>query len=97
MASLQVRWPEMSGTKQRALEDAKKMQRAVTEECAKSGREPPQYQLSELIGKGSFGRVYKATSQKSGELVAVKIIDIEESDTANPKLTRHLRRPAQGD
>ncbi|GJN68567.1 serine/threonine-protein kinase nak1 [Purpureocillium lilacinum] len=87
MASLQVRWPEMSGTKQRALEDAKKMQRAVTEECAKSGREPPQYQLSELIGKGSFGRVYKATSQKSGELVAVKIIDIEESDTANPKLT----------
>ncbi|UNI14641.1 serine/threonine protein kinase, STE, PAK/STE20 [Purpureocillium takamizusanense] len=87
MASLQVRWPEMSGTKQRALEDAKKMQKAVAEECAKSGREPPQYQLSELIGKGSFGRVYKATSQTSGELVAVKIIDIEESDTANPKLT----------
>ncbi|POR30875.1 Serine/threonine-protein kinase nak1 [Tolypocladium paradoxum] len=86
MASLQVRWPELSVTKQRALEDANKMQKAVVEQCAKSGKEVPQYQLSELIGKGSFGRVYKASSQKTGQLVAIKIIDIEESDTLNPKL-----------
>ncbi|PNY26583.1 Serine/threonine-protein kinase nak1 [Tolypocladium capitatum] len=86
MASLQVRWPELSVTKQRALEDAKKMQKAVVEQCAKSGKEAPPYQLSELIGKGSFGRVYKANSQKTGQLVAIKIIDIEESDTLNPKL-----------
>lgn len=86
MASLQVRWPEHSATKQRALEDAKKMQKAVMEECAKAGKEAPRYQLSELIGKGSFGRVYKATSRTTGQLVAIKIIDIEESDTVNPKL-----------
>lgn len=86
MASLQVRGPDYSATKQKAFEDAKKMQKAVIETCKKSGKEIPQYQLSELIGKGSFGRVYKAKSLATGRLVAVKIIDIEESDTVNPKL-----------
>ncbi|KAM3534086.1 hypothetical protein MY4038_002612 [Beauveria bassiana] len=86
MASLQVRGPDYSATKQKAFEDAKKMQKAVIESCNKSGKEIPQYQLSELIGKGSFGRVYKAKSLASGRLVAIKIIDIEESDTVNPKL-----------
>ncbi|KAJ4144869.1 hypothetical protein LMH87_003737 [Akanthomyces muscarius] len=86
MASLQVRGPDYSATKQKAFEDAKKMQKAVLEACKKTGKDIPQYQLSELIGKGSFGRVYKAKSLASGRLVAVKIIDIEESDTVNPKL-----------
>ncbi|KAH6898414.1 kinase-like domain-containing protein [Thelonectria olida] len=87
MASLQVRGPDFSVTKQKAIEDAKKMQKIVTEQCAKSGKDAPQYRLSELIGKGSFGRVYKATSLTTNQLVAVKIIDIEESDTVNPKLS----------
>ncbi|KAF5006166.1 hypothetical protein FDECE_7441 [Fusarium decemcellulare] len=86
MASLQVRGPDFSVTKQKALEDAKKMQKLVAEQCSKAGKDPPQYRLSELIGKGSFGRVYKATSLTTNQLVAVKIIDIEESDTVNPKL-----------
>lgn len=86
MASLQVRGPDYSGTKQKALEDARKMQKAIIESCNKSGKEVPQYHLTELIGKGSFGRVYKAKSLARGQLVAVKIIDIEEGDTANPKL-----------
>lgn len=84
--SLQVRWPDVSGTKQKALEDAKKMQNAVLESCSKAGKQAPQYELQELVGKGSFGRVYKATTIQTGLLVAVKIIDIEESDTLNPKL-----------
>ncbi len=46
----------------------------------------PAYLLQELIGKGSFGRVYKADDPKTKALVAVKIIDIDESDTLNPKL-----------
>lgn len=79
-------WKSASATRQKAFEDARKMQKAVVEACSKSGKEIPRYQLSELIGKGSFGRVYKATSQTTGQLVAVKIIDIEESDTVNPKL-----------
>ncbi|SCO79436.1 related to severin kinase [Fusarium oxysporum] len=86
MASLQVRGTDFSVTKQKAIEDAKKMQKVVAEQCSKVGKDPPQYRLSELIGKGSFGRVYKATSLTTNQLVAVKIIDIEESDTVNPKL-----------
>jgi len=51
-----------------------------------AGRDPPPYLLSELIGKGSFGRVYKAsdTRAKPPRLVAVKIISIEEGDTLSP-------------
>ncbi len=86
MATLQVRGPDFSVTKQKALEDAKKMQATVDEEYMKAGKEPPPYVLQELIGKGSFGRVYKATDLTTSQLVAVKIIDIEESDTLNPKL-----------
>ncbi|RBR23613.1 uncharacterized protein FIESC28_03542 [Fusarium coffeatum] len=86
MASLQPRGPDSSVGKQKAIEDAKKMQKVVAEQCLKVGKDPPQYRLSELIGKGSFGRVYKATSLTTNQLVAVKIIDIEESDTVNPKL-----------
>jgi serine/threonine protein kinase len=86
MASLQVRGADFSVTKAKALDDAKKMQISVKEECIKAGKEVPAYRLQELIGKGSFGRVYKATDLKSNRAVAVKIIDIEESDTLNPKL-----------
>ncbi len=62
------------------------MQAAVAADCNKSGKPIPPYRLTELIGKGSFGRVYKATDLKSQQLVAVKIIDVDESDTVNPKL-----------
>jgi len=86
MATLGIRGPDYSVTKQKAIEDAKAMQVAVSEDCAQAGQEVPPYILSELIGKGSFGRVYKATTMTTGQLVAVKIIDIEESDTLNPKL-----------
>ncbi|KAL7629106.1 hypothetical protein AAE478_000625 [Parahypoxylon ruwenzoriense] len=73
-------------TRQKAVEDARKMEEAVQEECARSGKPAPQYQLAELIGKGSFGRVYKATDLRTADVVAVKIIDVDESDTVNPKL-----------
>ncbi len=86
MATLQVRGPDYSVTKQKALEDAKKMQAVVRDECIKAGKEVPPYMLQELIGKGSFGRVYKADDLNTKALVAVKIIDIDESDTLNPKL-----------
>lgn len=74
--------------KQKAIEDAKKMQGLVEDECRRAGRDPPAYRLQELIGKGSFGRVYKAADLQAANsrVVAVKIIDIEESDTLNPKL-----------
>ncbi|KAK1781230.1 hypothetical protein QBC45DRAFT_70686 [Copromyces sp. CBS 386.78] len=87
MATLSVYGSDfLTTTKKKAIEDAKKMQAVVAEECNKSGKDAPPYQLEELIGKGSFGRVYKATDNKSSAVVAVKIIDIEESDRENPRL-----------
>ncbi|KAI1470065.1 kinase-like protein [Daldinia caldariorum] len=86
MATLQVFGGGPATTRQKAVEDARKMEEAVQEECAKSGKPAPQYRLTELIGKGSFGRVYKATDLRTANVVAVKIIDVDESDTVNPKI-----------
>ncbi|TGO08522.1 hypothetical protein BTUL_0204g00010 [Botrytis tulipae] len=85
MDKLQVRNSEPVSIKTKAIEDARLMQASVIEAATKSGKEPPKYVLIELIGKGSFGRVYKGKDMVSAAIVAVKIIDIEESDTINPK------------
>ncbi|KAF5875443.1 putative serine threonine-protein kinase nak1 protein [Botrytis fragariae] len=85
MDKLQVRNSEPVSVKTKAIEDARLMQASVIEAATKSGKEPPKYALIELIGKGSFGRVYKGKDMVSAAIVAVKIIDIEESDTINPK------------
>ena len=58
MDKLQVRSTELSTVKTKAIEDARHMQARVIEECTKTGKDPPPYGLVELIGKGSFGRVY---------------------------------------
>lgn len=84
MATLQVGAADLSPTKKKAIEDAEKMQRSIVRECAEQGREPPPYALSELIGKGTFGRVYKAKASTTGQLVAVKIISIDEGDSLAP-------------
>ncbi|KAA8570372.1 hypothetical protein EYC84_002665 [Monilinia fructicola] len=85
MDKLQVRNTEPLSVKAKAIEDARQMQASVIEAATKAGKEPPKYALVELIGKGSFGRVYKGKDMVSAAIVAVKIIDIEESDTINPK------------
>ncbi|KAK4105903.1 hypothetical protein N658DRAFT_483294 [Parathielavia hyrcaniae] len=84
--SLQVRNPDYLSTRLKAIEDAKMMQAIVAEDCNRAGKDVPPYQLQELIGKGNYGRVYKATDLKTKALVAIKIINIEEGDTLNPKL-----------
>lgn len=38
------------------------------------------YQVDCLLGKGSFGEVYKGTHHKSGETFALKIIDLDEAN-----------------
>ncbi|KAI2636116.1 putative serine/threonine protein kinase [Xylaria nigripes] len=85
MERLRVLGPGGSKTKRQALEDAIKMQVAVEEECARGGKPAPGYRLTELIGKGSYGRVYKASDLRTSNVVAVKIIDVDEHDTQNPK------------
>lgn len=83
MTTVQLPASEFS-TRQKAAQDAQRLRESIEEECAATGKTPPPYALEELIGKGTFGRVYKATS-KSGLAVAVKIISIEEGDILDPK------------
>lgn len=49
----------VTGTKARAIQQAKEMETLVAERAKRSGDEPPQYDFHELIGKGAYGRVFK--------------------------------------
>ncbi|KAG0174927.1 hypothetical protein DFQ28_003648 [Apophysomyces sp. BC1034] len=51
-----------------------------------------QWMRGELIGKGSFGRVYHALNVAAGEWIAVKQVDLPstKSDKANPELREHV-------
>ncbi|KAH9815694.1 putative protein kinase superfamily protein [Teratosphaeria destructans] len=66
--------------RQRQIQDAKDMYQTVVRNAERSNTAVPPYDFIELIGKGSFGRVYKCREQKTGELVAVKIINIDDTD-----------------
>lgn len=49
----------MSAHRHEAVRLAEVQQRAVIEKCKRSKESEPDYIFDELIGKGSFGRVYK--------------------------------------
>ncbi|KAE9364832.1 kinase-like protein [Stipitochalara longipes BDJ] len=85
MDHLQVQTSYRSSVKVRAIEDARQMQAAITVAANKAGKAPPKYVLDELIGRGSFGRVYRGKDTTTARIVAVKIIDIDKSDTVSPR------------
>ena len=49
----------LTAHRREAIRLAKSQERAVAERCKRSDQETPGYAFDELIGKGSFGRVYK--------------------------------------
>jgi hypothetical protein len=51
----------MTGHRREAIRMAKSQEAAVVEKCRRSGAPAPGYTFDELIGKGSFGRVYKGS------------------------------------
>lgn len=83
MDHLNIRASDFGSVKARAVEEARIMQKLVVETANKQGITPPKYVLQELIGKGSFGRVFKAKDLGSAQIVAVKMIDMDESDMTN--------------
>ena len=49
----------MTAHRREAVRLAAEQQQAVAEKCKRSKQPEPGYSFDELIGKGSFGRVYK--------------------------------------
>ena len=70
----------MTAHRREAVRLAKAQEKAVSDKCSRAGQEPPGYAFDELIGKGSFGRVYKGRQKSSGKVVAVKVLDIDDAD-----------------
>lgn len=71
--------------KKKQIQDAKDMYQTVVRLAERANTSVPPYEFIELIGKGSFGRVYKCLSKRTGTLVAVKVISVDDSDfTAHP-------------
>ncbi|KAF9248098.1 hypothetical protein DTO006G1_8617 [Penicillium roqueforti] len=63
-----------------AIKLAREQGVAVREMCRRAKTEVPPYEFEELIGKGAYGRVYKGHQTSSGQLVAIKVLDIDSLD-----------------
>ncbi|KAF2836388.1 kinase-like protein, partial [Patellaria atrata CBS 101060] len=69
-----------TGHRVRQVQAAKEWQDFVEEKATRTGSDPPPYEFLELIGKGSFGRVYKAKDRNTQNIVAVKVVEIDDQD-----------------
>ncbi|THC92107.1 hypothetical protein EYZ11_008433 [Aspergillus tanneri] len=66
--------------KAEAIKLAREQATAVQEMCRRARTEAPPYEFEELIGKGSYGRVYKGHQHPSHKVVAIKVMDIDSLD-----------------
>lgn len=48
------------------------------------------YQIHECVGKGNFGNVYKATNNLTNSTVAIKVIDLENTDDDITTITQEI-------
>ncbi|KAE8149777.1 kinase-like domain-containing protein [Aspergillus avenaceus] len=63
-----------------AMKLAREQGAAVKEMCRRAKSDTPPYEFEELIGKGSYGRVYKGHQLPSRRVVAIKVMDIDSLD-----------------
>lgn len=49
------------------------------------------YELLEIIGKGSFGSVYKGFWKESGQIVAIKVIDLTDPNEIFEDLQQEIK------
>lgn len=74
--------------KQKAIQDAKDMYQRVLRNCERTNTNVPPYDFIELIGKGGFARVYKCRERRTGELVAIKIVNTDDVDYVSHTLDK---------
>ncbi|KAF2146800.1 uncharacterized protein K452DRAFT_294336 [Aplosporella prunicola CBS 121167] len=72
--------PRTASSKARAIQEAQEAQRVVEDRAARSGTAAPPYDFLELIGKGSFGRVYKGKNRETNGVIAIKILEVDKAD-----------------
>ncbi|KAL8811882.1 MAG: hypothetical protein Q9223_007433, partial [Gallowayella weberi] len=66
--------------KERTMRIAKEQQQALTARLKKNNLEMPPFEFLELIGKGAFGRVFKANDLARNKVVALKVVDVDPHD-----------------
>ncbi|KAL9604811.1 MAG: hypothetical protein Q9219_000259 [cf. Caloplaca sp. 3 TL-2023] len=66
--------------KERTMKIAKEQQAALAARLKKNNLEMPPFDFLELIGKGAFGRVFKANDLIRKKVVALKVVDVDPHD-----------------
>ncbi|MCJ1243048.1 hypothetical protein MMC30_000244 [Trapelia coarctata] len=64
----------------KVIREAQTQERVIRERLKKDGTAFPPYKFLEMIGKGSYGRVYKCTDLRNGRVVALKVLDADTED-----------------
>ncbi|KAI4229970.1 MAG: hypothetical protein L6R36_000479 [Xanthoria steineri] len=66
--------------KERTMRIAHEQQQALAARLKKNNLEMPPFEFLELIGKGAFGRVFKANDLTRKKVVALKVVDVDPHD-----------------
>ncbi|KAL8971938.1 MAG: hypothetical protein Q9197_003012 [Variospora fuerteventurae] len=66
--------------KERTRQIAREQQQALAARLKRNNLEMPPFEFLELIGKGAFGRVFKANDLKRNKVVALKVFDVDPHD-----------------
>ncbi|KAL8689269.1 MAG: hypothetical protein Q9218_005021 [Villophora microphyllina] len=70
----------MTKQKERTIRIAKEQQQAIVARLEKNNIPMPSFEFLELIGKGAFGRVFKANDLRQNKVVALKVLDVDPQD-----------------
>lgn len=55
------------------------------------------FEKQHLIGEGSFGKVYKGVNRETGQIVAIKIIDLKETEDDIDDIQKEIKMLSQLD
>ncbi|KAL8871477.1 MAG: hypothetical protein Q9174_002696 [Haloplaca sp. 1 TL-2023] len=70
----------VSKQKERTMQMAQEQEQALAARLQKDNLEMPPFKFLELIGKGAFGRVFKAHDLERHKEVALKVVDVDPHD-----------------